>query len=281
MEHTSSEHCRLCGSETRFLFCQRGAAQARRVLPPLPRLRPDPIGKPLVARRGVHERDQLVRHRRDRAQPPLRRPELRRRLTARRHAGIALRRRRRRARRVRPHDARPRPATFTSATSTRENLFARGFEADPAARFDFVTCFEVFEHFADVAGEMERLFAPRHDARAGQHRPAPRPPRGLVVLRPHATASTSRSTRGRRCGSSPSASATAASRAARTRCSCARGRGQRGEAVAAAEGHPAVARGPEFEVGEVAVGARAEARAAHVDRQRSAAREAPRRGVSA
>jgi len=45
-----------------------------------------------------------------------------------------------------------------------QNLFARGFEADPRERFHLVTCFEVMEHFADVAGELDRLFSPRHDA---------------------------------------------------------------------------------------------------------------------
>jgi hypothetical protein len=40
-----------------------------------------------------------------------------------------------------------------------ENLFARGFEARPGERFEFVTAFEVLEHFADARGELERLFA--------------------------------------------------------------------------------------------------------------------------
>ena len=44
------------------------------------------------------------------------------------------------------------------------NLFARGFEADVADRFELMTAFEVFEHFADPAVEIERIFSPGHDA---------------------------------------------------------------------------------------------------------------------
>jgi hypothetical protein len=43
-----------------------------------------------------------------------------------------------------------------------ENLYARGFEASPADRYDLVTAFEVFEHFVDVRAELTTLFAPRH-----------------------------------------------------------------------------------------------------------------------
>jgi hypothetical protein len=58
---------------------------------------------------------------------------------------------------------RDRGLAFTLSDKYAQNLFARGFEADPGMRFDLVTCFEVFEHFADVAGELEQLFAPRHE----------------------------------------------------------------------------------------------------------------------
>jgi hypothetical protein len=59
---------------------------------------------------------------------------------------------------------RDRGLDFRLCDKYAENLFARGFEADPRDRFTLVTCFEVMEHFADVAGELERLFAPGHDA---------------------------------------------------------------------------------------------------------------------
>lgn len=42
------------------------------------------------------------------------------------------------------------------------NLYARGFEGDGERPHDLVTAFEVFEHFDDVKGEVERLFAPKH-----------------------------------------------------------------------------------------------------------------------
>ncbi len=44
-----------------------------------------------------------------------------------------------------------------------ENLLARGFEADPEARFDLVTAFELVEHLEEPMAEFERL-----------HRRAPR-----------------------------------------------------------------------------------------------------------
>jgi len=44
-----------------------------------------------------------------------------------------------------------------------ENLFARGFEGDPARHHALVTAFEVLEHFADVAADLDRLFAGRPD----------------------------------------------------------------------------------------------------------------------
>jgi hypothetical protein len=53
---------------------------------------------------------------------------------------------------------------FALCDKYAQNLFARGFEADPTQRFDLVTCFEVLEHFADVSGELDRMFSPRHDA---------------------------------------------------------------------------------------------------------------------
>ena len=39
------------------------------------------------------------------------------------------------------------------------NLYARGFEAVPGARHRLVTAFEVLEHFEDVAGGLDELFA--------------------------------------------------------------------------------------------------------------------------
>jgi len=42
-----------------------------------------------------------------------------------------------------------------------ENIFARGFDGSVDEHFDLVTAFEVFEHFVDVSGEIERIFAPR------------------------------------------------------------------------------------------------------------------------
>ncbi len=44
------------------------------------------------------------------------------------------------------------------------NLFARGFACDPTERFDLVTSFEVFEHFADAGHELNILLSPGHDA---------------------------------------------------------------------------------------------------------------------
>ncbi len=39
------------------------------------------------------------------------------------------------------------------------NHFARGFEFDPRERYDFLTAFEVLEHFVDPVGELEELMA--------------------------------------------------------------------------------------------------------------------------
>lgn len=44
-----------------------------------------------------------------------------------------------------------------------ENLFARGFGGSVEEQYGLVTAFEVLEHFADVAQELERLFRPAHD----------------------------------------------------------------------------------------------------------------------
>lgn len=57
---------------------------------------------------------------------------------------------------------RDRGLNFSLCDKYAQNLFARGFEADPNEPSDLVTCFEVFEHFADVGGETEQLFFPRH-----------------------------------------------------------------------------------------------------------------------
>lgn len=51
---------------------------------------------------------------------------------------------------------------FRWADRYAQNDFARGFEGDPTARHELLTTFEVFEHLADVGGELERIFAPRH-----------------------------------------------------------------------------------------------------------------------
>jgi hypothetical protein len=42
-----------------------------------------------------------------------------------------------------------------------QNLYARGFDGDPAAQYDLVTAFEVLEHLVDVAGELEAMFRAR------------------------------------------------------------------------------------------------------------------------
>lgn len=44
-----------------------------------------------------------------------------------------------------------------------ENLFARGFEADPTRPHTMLTCFEVWEHLPNVATDLELLFHPGHD----------------------------------------------------------------------------------------------------------------------
>lgn len=50
---------------------------------------------------------------------------------------------------------------FTWSDKYGPNLFARGFEGDPAQSHELVTAFEVFEHLSDVRGELANLFAPR------------------------------------------------------------------------------------------------------------------------
>ena len=40
-----------------------------------------------------------------------------------------------------------------------QNVFARGFEGRPGEPFDFVTAFEVLEHFAEPRAELARLFS--------------------------------------------------------------------------------------------------------------------------
>jgi hypothetical protein len=44
------------------------------------------------------------------------------------------------------------------------NYFARGFEGEPGRRQVLLTCFEVWEHLADVGPDLGRLFAPGHDS---------------------------------------------------------------------------------------------------------------------
>lgn len=44
-----------------------------------------------------------------------------------------------------------------------ENLYAAGFAGSPDEHYAIVTAFEVWEHLADVRGELARLFAPRPD----------------------------------------------------------------------------------------------------------------------
>ncbi len=51
---------------------------------------------------------------------------------------------------------------FTWSDKYGENLFARGFEGDPAQTHELVTAFEVLEHLVDVRAELARIFAPRH-----------------------------------------------------------------------------------------------------------------------
>ncbi|HLW68247.1 MAG TPA: class I SAM-dependent methyltransferase [Gemmataceae bacterium] len=43
------------------------------------------------------------------------------------------------------------------------NLYVRGFEGEPQIAYALVTCFEVFEHFANVHDELAALFRPRPD----------------------------------------------------------------------------------------------------------------------
>ena len=43
------------------------------------------------------------------------------------------------------------------------NHFARGFEGEPSERQALLSCFEVWEHLADVRSDLEKLFSPRHD----------------------------------------------------------------------------------------------------------------------
>jgi hypothetical protein len=57
---------------------------------------------------------------------------------------------------------RDRGLDFRWADKFATNLYARGFEGNAGAPHDLVTAFEVFEHFDDVAGELERLFRPGH-----------------------------------------------------------------------------------------------------------------------
>ena len=57
---------------------------------------------------------------------------------------------------------RDRGLDFRWADKFATNLYARGFEGDPGTAQDLVTAFEVFEHFDDVRGEVERLFTPGH-----------------------------------------------------------------------------------------------------------------------
>lgn len=38
-----------------------------------------------------------------------------------------------------------------------KNIFAKGFEADPATRYEMITCFEVFEHMPDPIREIEEM----------------------------------------------------------------------------------------------------------------------------
>jgi hypothetical protein len=57
---------------------------------------------------------------------------------------------------------RDRGLDFRWADKFAANHYARGFEADPGQPHDLVTAFEVFEHFDDVRGEVDRLFTPGH-----------------------------------------------------------------------------------------------------------------------
>lgn len=43
------------------------------------------------------------------------------------------------------------------------NHFARGFEGDPRERHTLLTCFEVWEHLADVGRDLPAFFLPGHD----------------------------------------------------------------------------------------------------------------------
>jgi hypothetical protein len=43
------------------------------------------------------------------------------------------------------------------------NQFAKGFEGRVDAKYDLLTCFEVFEHFAAPGEELDLVFGPQHD----------------------------------------------------------------------------------------------------------------------
>jgi hypothetical protein len=47
---------------------------------------------------------------------------------------------------------------FACFDTHADNVYARGFDGDPATHHAVVTAFEVFEHFADVAADIARVF---------------------------------------------------------------------------------------------------------------------------
>ena len=58
---------------------------------------------------------------------------------------------------------RDRGMDFRLCDKYAKNLFARGFDADVSEHFAMMTAFEVFEHFAEPAVDIERIFSPAHD----------------------------------------------------------------------------------------------------------------------
>jgi len=163
MEHSSSERCRLCGSETRFLFCQRVLHKHDVCYHRCPACdliqseNPWWLGEAYTTAINSFDTGAIARNLRC-ADLSFVTASLLGIGPSSRCADVGG------GHGVLVRMMRDRGLNFHLCDKYAQNLYARGFEADPDERFDFVTCFEVFEHFADVAGEMERLFAPRHDA---------------------------------------------------------------------------------------------------------------------
>ena len=161
MEHSSSDRCRLCGSSTHFVFCQRVLHKHDVCYARCPACdliqseNPWWLGEAYTSAITSFDTGAIARNLRC-AELSCVVASLLGVTPASRCADVGG------GHGVLVRMMRDRGLDFALCDKYAENLFARGFEADPAERFDFVTSFEVFEHFADVAGELERLFAPGH-----------------------------------------------------------------------------------------------------------------------